>query len=150
METQYWFKSEKFIIEKGEDEETNPLCYGKSLATWLSQKLAEFGYQTDVIPEDWGWCVVCERSDYFLWLACGCMTSDEMKENYSPDDPPAGSEVVWHVFPVVEVPFLNFLALFKKWTGKLDMRTPVEKLNSHLVAIFNSESEIVLCDEPQA
>jgi hypothetical protein len=37
----YWFKSSKFEIEPGEDEEINPGMYGRQLARWLKQRLTE-------------------------------------------------------------------------------------------------------------
>jgi hypothetical protein len=52
----YWFTSDLFQIQKGEDEETNPGCYGKELGNWLCEKLKSFGYDVEeLIPEDWGW-----------------------------------------------------------------------------------------------
>lgn len=41
---QLWLKSALFEIEPGEDEATNPGCYGKQLASWLHSKLVEKGY----------------------------------------------------------------------------------------------------------
>jgi hypothetical protein len=35
----YWFKSSKFQVEPGEDEETNPGLYGRQLARWLKARL---------------------------------------------------------------------------------------------------------------
>ena len=50
---QFWFKSSLFDIEQGEDEETNPLCFGRQLSNWLRIKLREKGYDVeDVIAED--------------------------------------------------------------------------------------------------
>ena len=148
MEKGFWFKSEIFPIEQGEDVETNPLCFGKSLASWLSEKFSEIGYKTEIIPEDWGWCVVCESKGYLLWLGCGCMATEELVENYNGDNPPKGSEVIWHVFSNIEVPFFNFKALCQKWTGKLDLDTPLKKLNSNLESVLKSESAVEFCDEP--
>lgn len=148
MEKDFWFKSEKFPIEKGEDEETNPLCFGKSLAAWLCQKFSELGYETEVIPEDWGWCVMCESNGYLLWLGCGSMTTEELMENYSGSNPPKGSEVVWHVFSAIEIPFFDFKTLFQKWTGKINLDTPLKKLDSSLESVLKSEPAVVFCDEP--
>ena len=51
----YRFKSSKFEIEPGEDEEINPRMYGRQLARWLKQRLEEKGYSVeDIINEDWG------------------------------------------------------------------------------------------------
>ena len=148
MENGYWFKSEKFLIENGEDEETNPLCFGKSLATWLASIFSYLGYETEVIPEDWGWCVMCESNGYLLWLGCGCMITEELIENYCKDAPQKGSEVVWHVFSTIEVPFFNFKALLKKWSGKLDLDSPLKQLNDHLESTLTSDPAVVFCEEP--
>lgn len=144
MESRYWFRSDKFSIEKGEDEETNPLCFGKSLANWLSHKMSECGYQSEVIPEDWGWCVMCESNGYLLWLGCGCIISEE----YNEDDTPQGSEVVWHVFSHIEIPFFHYKTLLKKLSGKLVLDTQLDKLNQQLDAVLKSEPAIIFCDEP--
>ena len=117
MKSGYWFKSALFEIEPNEDEETNPGCYGKLLAFWLSEEFAKLGYETEVIPEDWGWCVMCVYDEYLLWLGCGAMQLDELLENYEEGKPLKGSDVVWHVFPQIEVPFFKFKSLIKKWRG---------------------------------
>ncbi|WP_394176953.1 hypothetical protein [Thalassotalea litorea] len=148
MESGYWFKSTLFEIEKHEDEDTNPGCYGKSLATWLSTEFAKLGYETEVIPEDWGWCVMCVYDDYLLWLGCGAMQSEESLENYEEGRPPKGSEVVWHVFPQLEVPFFKFSSLINKWLGKLDVETPLENLKNELDKVLRAENNIQFCDEP--
>ncbi|HAS6863621.1 TPA: hypothetical protein GRI37_23850 [Vibrio parahaemolyticus] len=148
MESGYWFKSTKFEIEKSEDEETNPGCYGKQLAYWLSDEFTQLGYQTDVIPEDWGWCVVCESNGYLLWLGCGSMQDEETLESYQKGKTLEGKEVVWHTFPTIEVPFFNFKAIINKWFGKLDLETPLKKLDKELQHILSSEAEVELCEEP--
>lgn len=140
----YWFKSDLFEITKGEDEETNPGCYGESLAEWLCSKLSALGYDADVIPEDWGWCVMCHSGEYMLWLGCGAMQSEEAFEETLPNP----RDVVWHVFPVVEIPFFKFKSKIKKWVGKLDTDTPLQKLRNELVQLLNDEQAIELCDEP--
>jgi hypothetical protein len=40
----FWFKSTLFEAEPNEDEETNPRIYGKQLASWLTNKLSQIGY----------------------------------------------------------------------------------------------------------
>ncbi|ENM5764229.1 hypothetical protein V9R53_003921 [Vibrio mimicus] len=147
MESGYSFKSTKFEIEKNEDEETNPGRYGKQLAYWLSDEFTKLGYQTDVFPDDWGWRVVCESNDYLLWLGCGSMLDEETLESYQEGKPPEGKEVVWHVFPVIEVPFSSFKVIINKWFGKLDLETPLKKLDKELQHILSSQVEIELCEE---
>src|SRR6187401_1119321 len=45
------FRSAKFPIDPKEDEETNPFCYGRSVAEWVRAKLASTGHKPeDVLP----------------------------------------------------------------------------------------------------
>lgn len=148
MEEGYWFKSNLFEIEPGEDKETNPGCYGKILAEWLSGKFRELGYDTDVIAEDFGWCVMCEHSDYLLWIGCGTVQGEEFFENYNADTPPKLSDITWHVFPVLEVPFFKLKSKLNILLGRLDVKAPLGKLKQELQNILEAEKEITLCDEP--
>jgi hypothetical protein len=149
MEHHYWFTSELFQVQKGEDEETNPGCYGKELGTWLCSKFKNLGYKdVELIPEDWGWCVMCSSENYMLWVGCGSMINDNFDETYDPDSPPKASEITWHAFPVIEVPIVYFKSWVKKLLGKFDVEQPLSKLNKELAEILNSEPKIVLCNEP--
>ena len=149
MEHGYWFKSDLFQIQKGEDEETNPGCYGKELGEWLCLKLKELEYDVEeLIPEDWGWCVMCSRDEYMLWIGCGAMQTEEISEEYDPERPPKGTDVIWHVFPQIEIPFFSFKAKFLSITGKLDTKEPLNKLNTELNEILSQEPRIEFCEEP--
>ncbi len=65
------FESSAFAVTTSEDEETNPGIFGKSLAQWLSEQLVARGFKvTDVIPEDFGWCVGVDSSPYASYVAC--------------------------------------------------------------------------------
>src|SRR5262245_38288909 len=92
----YWFTSSKFAIEPGEDAEINPGIYGRQLAKWLKARLEERGYPSvDIINEDWGRCVMCQRDPFMLWVGCANVTTDETST-----DP-----IVWHCFATAEVFF---------------------------------------------
>lgn len=68
----FQFRTDLFPIDPREDEETNPFCYGRSLAQWVRSKFAELGYFPEpIVPEDWGWCVILHREPFLLWVACG-------------------------------------------------------------------------------
>jgi hypothetical protein len=149
MEQGYWFKSDLFQITKGEDDETNPGCYGRDLGNWLRIKFQGLGYDVEeVIPDDWGWCVMCYRSDYLLWIGCVAILSDDFYETYDPNKPPEGKDVVWHVFPEIEIPFFYIKSQFRKLIGKLDTNKPLRKLDNELKYLLESESQIELCEEP--
>lgn len=64
------FTSSHFQVEPDEDAKTNPGIYGRALARWIAGQLGERGINTkDVIPEDWGWCVVVKTEPVRLCLA---------------------------------------------------------------------------------
>lgn len=147
MESAICFRSAQFKIDGDEDELTNPGLYGKSLAQWLAAQFAKLGYETDAFPEDWGWCVMCVRGDYLLWIGCGCAELDESAAE-SLMVPPDAETVVWRIFTAIEVPFYKVGALVKKWTGQLDLSGPREKLNQQLDAVLKANESIVFCEEP--
>ncbi len=150
MRNGFWFKSNIFEITVGEDEETNPDRYGKSLGLWLCSKFIELGYsEAELIAEDWGWCVVCSRGEVFLWVGCGSINVERSRNDYDPEKPPKGHEVVWHVFPEAEISILNPKAYLKKLFGKLSIEEQLNKLECELELIISSESSISLCSEPQ-
>ena len=130
----YWFKSSLFDLVPGEDEESNPQCYGKELSAWLGKKLSYLGYNVEIIPEDWGWCVMCSRKPYSLWVGCGCMVDDENALN--------NESIVWHCFVVAEVPFI------KRIFGNVNTQSGISKLTSELESILMGEPEIRLVEEP--
>lgn len=137
MKEGYFLRSSHFQIEPGEDNETNPRRYGKHLASWLKVQLEGIGYSVEaVIAEDWGWCVMCQRNPFSLWVGCGNRLDYETAR---PGDPPPHSkEVIWHCFPHAEVPLL------KRMFRKVDTEPAVEKLNAQLLSILVREPSIEL------
>ncbi len=145
MESLY-FRSTFFKISPDEDEETNPFCYGKELAEWLRKQFLDFGYPVeDVIAEDWGWCVMCQREPFRLFIGCGNMYN-ELFEKISPDEKktfvPDATQVVWTCFVVAEVPF------FKRLFKKPDTKPSEEKLQSELEKVLQSVPGIEFVESP--
>ena len=136
-----FFKSDLFEIEQGEDEETNPRMYGRQLSNWLRKKLIEKGYEVEeVIPEDWGWCVMCAREPFMLWVGCSSLTDYETAKE---DDPPPETEkIIWSCFVTAEVSF--FKSIFKK----INTEPSLLKLSANLEEIINSEKRITVINEP--
>ena len=139
-ENRYWFRSTLFDLEPGEDSETNPGLYGRQLANWLRDRFRSLGYSVeDVIPEDFGWCVMCQRDPYMLWVGCVSVPDDE---DYGSDDcPPSKENVLWQVMAVAEVPF------FKRLFGGIDANAGLAKLDSDLRRTLEREAGIVMVDE---
>lgn len=137
----YWFTSDLFQIEPGEDEETNPRMYGKQLSAWIRQKLVEIGYEPeDVIPEDFGWLVLCSRDPYSLGVVC--VSFKDYATAQPGDPPPPFDKVKWHCGIFVEIPF------FKRLFSKVDTSEGVTKLDAELRMIFDAESRITLIEPP--
>jgi hypothetical protein len=137
----YWFKSSRFEIEPGEDDEINPGMYGRRLARWLKQRLEDKGYRVEnIINEDWGRCLMCSREPSMLWVGCGNVTDYETAQ--PGDGPPANDSVIWHCFATAEVPF------FKRLFRRIEAEPAVLKLHADLGEILRAEPEVTLVQEP--
>ena len=135
----YWFRSTRFEVEPGEDEEINPGIYGKQLAEWLKARLEERGYKVEpIIHEDWGRCLMCSRQPFLLWVGCANMTS----LSASSDAPPSKEQLTWHCFATAEVFF------WKKLFRKIETEPAVAKLHADLGVILAAEPSITLVPEP--
>jgi hypothetical protein len=86
------FRSTLFEVVEGEDQETNPGIYGKSLAAWLASQLRI--PEQDVIAEDFGWCIPVKSSQHRLYVACS--SEDDSKDR-------------WRVFVFAEGGFISRL-----------------------------------------
>jgi hypothetical protein len=136
----YWFKSSKFEIEPGEDEEINPRMYGRQLARWLKQRLEDKGYRVEaIINEDWGRCLMCSRDPFMLWVGCGNVTDHETAQ--PGDGPPAKDSVTWHCFATAEVSF------WKRLFRSIETEPAVSKLDADLGDILRTEPEVSLVQE---
>lgn len=134
----YWFRSTCFHVEPREDVDTNPGIYGKQIAAWLAAKLREIGYpDTEEVPEDWGWAVVCAGKPFYLYVACSNLMS------YNENGPVARPEreIVWHCYAAADTP------LFARFR-KIDVAGPVAALDARLGEILRDKTGITLLDEP--
>lgn len=78
MKTQVEFRSSKFPPYDGEEEQINPGLWGKRLAEYLVQKLAERGTKTgEMVAEDWGWYVPVVNDAFRLALCYGHQDGDD-------------------------------------------------------------------------
>jgi hypothetical protein len=72
VKTQVEFRSAKLPPYPGEEEQINPGVWGKRLAEYLKERLAETGIATGaIISEDWGRIVPVENAAFDLWIGCG-------------------------------------------------------------------------------
>ena len=137
---QLWFRSTLFNIESGEDRETNPFRFGRQLAHWLRERLIAQGRSVEnVIPEDWGWCIVTQRKPFLLWV--GCSNVHNPANSQPGDQPPRGTDVLWACIVVAERPIL----------GRLSSDAtvlPTEELFRQVRGIIEAEPCNALVEEP--
>jgi hypothetical protein len=135
MSKGYWFKSSLFEIEPDEDDDINPGIYGRQLAVWMKKQLEARGYAVDdVINEDWGRCLMCQRSPFSLWVGVGSVTETEAQ---------ARDNVVWHCFAVTEGGLR--MRVFGK---KNEIEATRTKLDASLESILRAEPAILIVPEP--
>lgn len=80
MKTCVEFRSSKFPPYEGEEKQINPGLWGKRLAEYLAQKLAERGIKTgEMVAEDWGWYLPVINDGFPLALCCGHQNGDADK-----------------------------------------------------------------------
>ena len=77
MKTRVEFRSFRFPPYEGEEKQINPGLWGKRLAEYLAQKLAERGIKTgEMVAEDWGWYLPVPNDGFPLALCCGHQDGD--------------------------------------------------------------------------
>jgi len=122
MKTQVEFRSNKFPPYEGEEEQINPGLWGKRLAEYLVQKLAEKGIKTnDIIAEDWGWYVPIQNEGFRLALCCGHQYGDS-------------DEFLCFTDPATPI--------VKKFFKKIDATAELTKLTEALRQVLSSDPDI--------
>jgi hypothetical protein len=122
MKTHVEFRSSKFPAYEGEEEQINPGLWGKRLAEFLVEKLAERGIAThEIIAEDWGWYVPVRNEEFRLAVCCGHQDGDD-DEFLCFTDPST---------PIV-----------KRFFKKIDATAPLTRLTEALREILASDPEI--------
>lgn len=143
-------RSDLFQIDPREDAQTNPFCYGRSLAEWLRERFIELGYQPEpVIPEDWGWCVMLRRSPFMLWIACGNDRSefyDKVTPEANDSFVPNGHEVTWSCFVATDAPFWTSF-FWKRLLGQASTAQLASLATDQLREILSREARIQLLEE---
>lgn len=122
MKTHVEFRSSKFPPYEGEDEQINPGIWGKRLAEYLVQMLAEKGIETEaMVAEDWGWYVPVRNDGFRLALCCGHQDGDH-------------DEFLCFTDPGTPV--------FRKWFKKIDATAPLTRITGAIQQILSADPEI--------
>ena len=122
MRTQVEFRSSKFPPYEGEEKQINPGLWGKRLAEYLAQKLAEKGIATEeMVAEDWGRYVPVRNEGFRLALCCGHQNGDD-------------DEFVCFTDPSTPI--------VKKFFKKIDATAQLTRLTEALQQILASDPEI--------
>ena len=122
MRSHVEFRSNAFPANPGDDDETNPSRFGRRLAEFLAEQLAQSGFAVRTIgAEDWGWQIDLENEEFPLWVGCG---------NYEED----------------ENAFLCFIEpskpVLRKWFKKIETTTVVERVASALDASLRASGKV--------
>jgi hypothetical protein len=122
LKTQVEFRSSKFPPYEGEEEQINPGLWGRRLAEYLVEKLAEKGIQTEeIILEDWGCYIPIQNEGFRLAICCG--------HQYGDDD-----EFLCFTDPSTPV--------VKKFFKKIDATPQLSRLTVALQQILSSDPDI--------
>jgi hypothetical protein len=98
-----------------EDEKTNPGIYGHALALWIAEQLRGRGVVSqEVVPEDWGWCVIIKTKPVRLNIAVSNVD---------------GSSTRWRAFTFAE------RGLLRPFEAASELKREVSALREHLAAI---------------
>ena len=110
--------------------------YGRQVASWLRTELKVLGYPVEeVIPEDWGWCVMCHRHPYRLWV--GCVNLRDYEYAKEGDPPPAKDMLLWNIVPMAEVPFFRYA-----FRAKPDVAPGLLKLDRELKNLLTTDPTV--------
>jgi hypothetical protein len=122
MKTQVEFRSDKFPPYDGEQAEINPDCWGRRLAEYLKDKLAELNIVTgDLVAEDWGYVLPIQNESFKVFIGCGHQS---------------GADDAFLCFIEPNKPFIR--KLFKKIDTTQDVGNVVESL----ARILSSDPDI--------
>ena len=122
MKTQVEFRSAKFPAYEGEEEQINPGLWGKRLAEYLVEKLAQKSIRTEgIIAEDWGYYIPVENEGFRLGVCCGHQNGDD-------------DEFLCFTDPIVPV--------VRKWFRKIDATPQLTRLRDALEQILSSDPDI--------
>ena len=130
MKTQVEFKSARFPPYEGEEEQINPGLWGKRLAEYLAQKLAELDIETqDIVAEDWGYYLPIRNQGFPLGICCGHQDGED-------------DEFVCFTEPGKPI--------VKQFFRKLDATSQLTALTASLAEILGSDPDIreVVWTEP--
>ena len=134
-----YFVSELFTVEPGEEDETNPGIFGKQLAHWVKNRFEENGYsEIEIVPEDWGWCVILQRKPNLIWVGCSGQKGVEFSTDYFEE----GEEgITWNCFLVMEAPFI------KKFLGSGNSTEAFVRIREYLVDQLSVNQDICFVKE---
>jgi hypothetical protein len=80
MKTQVEFQSDKFPPYDGEQEEINPGCWGRRLAEYIKDTLADLNIATgEIVAEDWGYVLPIQNDAFNMFIGCGQLSSNDRR-----------------------------------------------------------------------
>jgi hypothetical protein len=149
MSKQLYFTSPRFDLVPNEEESTNPGCFGLQLSGWICEQMKTLGYpEAEVIPEDFGWCVMCSRRGFMLWIGCGSILHSEAWEIPESERPLTLADITWTAFVTAEIPFFDLKSKFLKAIGRLHPEAERLRLEATLEKLLKAQPDITFVPEP--
>ena len=107
------FKSSKLKVIPYEDNEINPGILGRTLSEWITDQLKGSKYEvSEVIEEDFGYCLMVKRKPYWLWVGCSGFSEHEYPED-------GLSEEIAENFPIETIEWSVWVTTEMGWLSKI-------------------------------
>lgn len=107
------FTSSAFKVIPSEDKNINPGVLGKALSEWIANQLNHSKYEiSEVLEEDFGYCLMVKRDPYWLWIGCAGFSDFQYPEN-------GLSEKVAARFPLETIEWSVWVTTERGWLSRL-------------------------------
>ena len=94
--------------------------------------------EIEIVPEDWGWCVILQRKPNLIWVGCSGQKGVEFSTDYFEE----GEEgITWNCFMVMEAPFI------KKFLGSGNSTEAFVRIREYLVDQLSVNQDICFVKE---
>lgn len=132
-----YFKSSKFKVIPYGGRDINPGILGKSLSEWITSQLKGSKYEvSEVIEEDFGYCLIVKKKPYWLWIGCSGFSEYQYPEE-------GLSEGIAADFPLETIEWRVWVTTEMGWLSKLLRKDNRKAESMELESILRENLEAV-------